>query len=121
MTTLPDLDRRLSRRIETAKGIQLSPDDLDLLVSTGAYEIFRKAVVEHQREQCLQRSARSRSNSAANSLSIVARDDRISKSSGMTTTERASEALARARRISKRARRTEERQVGKECVSTGRS
>src|SRR3546814_1140449 len=51
MTTLPDLDRRLSRRIETGKGIQLSPDDLDLLVSTGAYEIFRKDVVDPQREQ----------------------------------------------------------------------
>lgn len=42
MTTPADLDRRLSRRLEQGKGIQLSPADLDLLVTSGAREIIAR-------------------------------------------------------------------------------
>jgi hypothetical protein len=49
MAGFTDLDRRLSRRIETGPGIQLSSDELDLLVASGAYAVFRAAAAEHQR------------------------------------------------------------------------
>jgi hypothetical protein len=100
--TLPALERRLSRKIETRKGIQLTPDELDLLVETGAYDTFRQAVAKFQREQCRQRSARSRSIKGGNSGSIAGKGGRPSKSSGTTPPESASEALARARLMSGR-------------------
>ena len=43
MGSLADLDRRLSRKIEGRKTIQLTADDLDLWVVTGAYAIFAEA------------------------------------------------------------------------------
>jgi hypothetical protein len=43
-----DLDRRLSRKIEGHKTIQLSPADLDLLVASGAIAKFRAWVTEQQ-------------------------------------------------------------------------
>ena len=52
MGSLSDLDRRLSRRIDTGRGIQLTSDDLDLLVTTGAIQTFREAVAQYQREIC---------------------------------------------------------------------
>ncbi|KQT32506.1 hypothetical protein ASG29_12085 [Sphingomonas sp. Leaf412] len=98
MASLPDLDRRFSRKIEAGKGIQLSADDLDLFVSTGAYDVFRQAVAEYQRTQCQQRNARSRSTSAANSPSTNGQGA-TSRSSGMTTSDSVSEAQARLRAI----------------------
>lgn len=99
MGSLADLDRRMSKKIETGRGIQLSPEDLDLLVATGAYDAFRNAVAEHQRNQCLQRSARNRSTSAGIIGSTRGRTGQTSKSSGTTTSADASEALARAQAI----------------------
>jgi hypothetical protein len=98
MASLPDLDRRLSRKIETGKGIQLSPEDLDLFVSTGAYDTFRQAVAELQRKQCQQRNARSHSTSAA-SLPSTRGQDATSRSSGMTTNDSVNEAQARLHAI----------------------
>lgn len=94
--TLPDLERRLSRRIESRRSIQLSPDDLDLLVATGAYDAFRKAVAEYQRKQCLERSARSRSISGGNTSSTRAKAG-TSKSSGTIQSADANEALQQVR------------------------
>jgi hypothetical protein len=96
--TLADLDRRMSRKLEAGKGIQLTAAELDLLVATGAYAKFREAVTESQRDQCRARSARSRSISAASSGSTRAQGD-PSKSSGMTKSKSASEAHQRLRAI----------------------
>lgn len=101
MTSLPDLGRRLSRKIEAGKGIQLTPDDLDLLVSIGAYDVICKAIAEFQRKQCQHRSARSRSTSGGDMPSTLEKAG-TTKSSGMTKNESVSEALALARQISGR-------------------
>jgi hypothetical protein len=45
MTSLPDLTRRMSRKIEAGRGIDLSGDDLDLLVSSGAYAVLTQAAI----------------------------------------------------------------------------
>lgn len=101
MSSLTDLDRRLSRKLEMRRGIQLTADDLDLLVTTGAYETFRRAVAEYQREVCLHRNEESRSITEGATASSGARTATPSKSSGTTQSESASEALARAHRMSK--------------------
>jgi hypothetical protein len=95
MGSLADLDRRLSRKLESGKAIQLTPADLDLLVLTGAYGKFREAVVEEQQEQCRLRSVRSRSINGGISGSTPALAE-VTKSSGTMQSESASEALARA-------------------------
>ena len=100
MASLTDLDRRLSRKLEARKGIQLTPDELDLLVTTGAYQAFRDAVATHQRDLCLQRSEANRSKSAVDTNFIGAKDAPRSRSSGTTKSESANEALARAQRMS---------------------
>ncbi|MES2339567.1 MAG: hypothetical protein V4537_15860 [Pseudomonadota bacterium] len=99
VATLPDLDRRLSRKIEAGKTIQLSPADLDLLVTTGAIATFRNAVAKHQRDECQKRSAGNRSTSAETSVSSHGTTDPISKSSGMMPPPDVSEALQRAQAI----------------------
>lgn len=45
MSDLRDLDRRLSRHLELGRGIRLSPEELDLFVETGAYEVLRLAAL----------------------------------------------------------------------------
>lgn len=100
MTDLIDLDRRLSSRIGTGRGIQLSPADLDALVITGAVQTFRDAVAEHLRTICQQRNDPSRSTSAAATSSSADQAGQHSRSSGTTSSESASEALARAQRTS---------------------
>jgi hypothetical protein len=99
MSSPPDLDRRISRKLEGRKAIQLSPTDLDLLVESGAIDVFRQFVADYQRTQCRLRSARDRSINGGNTLSIVERGGPTSKSSGMTQSESASEALAQARQM----------------------
>ena len=101
--TLPDLERRLSRKIEAHKGIQLTPEELDLLVLSGAYDVFRQAVAEYQRTQCLQRSARSRSISGEPSDSTAGPIEKTSKSFGTIANEDANEALALAQALTGKA------------------
>ena len=60
MTTSPaapyaDLKRRMSRKIETRKAMQLKPDDLDMLVLSGAYATLSAYAVRFQEEQVRQR------------------------------------------------------------------
>lgn len=98
---LADLDRRLSRKVEIGGGLHLSPADVDLLVTTGAYDTFRRAVTEAQRELCQLRNASNRSTSVAIFASSDEPIDPISRSSGTIENESASEALARAQWMSK--------------------
>ncbi|MDV5823093.1 hypothetical protein [Sphingobium naphthae] len=95
--TPPDLLRRLSRRLEQGKGIQLSPNDLDLLVASGAYDMLTQAAADYQRNLCLQRSARSRSISGEAMRSTGAPAEPTSKSSGTTRKDAGNDPLARAR------------------------
>lgn len=44
--TLFDLDRRLTRKIETEKTIQISPTDLEWFVASGAIDTFRAFVAD---------------------------------------------------------------------------
>ena len=101
MSSLPDLDRRMSRKIDTGRGIQLSPADLDLLVASGAYDALRNAAAEYRKNQCRERSVRSRSINGGNTPSIRAVTEPTLKSSGTTQNESASEALARVQRMLK--------------------
>ena len=100
MTALPDLDRRLSRRIDQGKGIQLTPDDLNLLVASGAYDVLHKAAAEFQRNLCRDRHARAHSIRGANSPSTAGKGGAISKSSGTMKNDDVNEALALARMMS---------------------
>lgn len=93
MASLSDLVRRLSRKLEGGKAIQLTPDDLDLLVVSGAYAKLCESAVEEQRGQCLQRSARNRSMSGGLTASSLAQVE-TTKSSGTMPSENASEVLA---------------------------
>src|SRR3546814_10839019 len=74
----------------TGQGIQLSSEDLDLLVSSRAYGILTQAAADYQRDLCLQRSVRSRSTSVATMPSMPDPAERTSKSSGTTRNESAS-------------------------------
>ena len=94
MASPADLDRRLSRRIECEKAIQLTAADLALLVESGAIATFRHFVEKHQRDQCRARNVRSRSINGGATPSTGERTGRTSKSSGMTMIESANEALA---------------------------
>jgi hypothetical protein len=88
--------RKLSRKIDQRKTVQLSPDELDLLVDCGAWEAICKAALEFQRNQCRERNARSRSISAATSPSTEGPTGPTLKLSGTTPNANASEALAQA-------------------------
>ena len=65
MTAPPDLVR-LSKRIDQNKGIQLSPEDLALIVQSGAYDAVVNHATKYQREQCQARDLKSRSISGEN-------------------------------------------------------
>lgn len=55
MSDYPDLVRRLSRRIDQRRSIQLSPEDLDLLVLSGAYEALVMFTSNFMRDQARER------------------------------------------------------------------
>ena len=95
---LPDLMRRLNRKLDIQRGMTLTYDDLALLVASGAYGTLQAATREYLEHQCREHVARSRSISAEPSASTPDPDE-TTKSFGMT--ESASEALARAQAISK--------------------
>jgi len=94
MSSPADLDRRLSRKIETGKAIQLKPADLDLLVESGALDTFRQFVSEYQKRQCLERSAQNRSIPVAGSPFTEGKVG-TSRSSGTIASESVNEAQAR--------------------------
>jgi len=95
MSSPADLDRRLSKKIESGKAIQLTPADLDLLIESGAIDTFRQFVSDYQRAKCLERNVQNRSTGGANSPSTNEPAE-ISKSSGTTLSAAVSEQQARA-------------------------
>ena len=46
MSALPDLMRRIDRKLDIQRGLSLSYDDLALLVATGAYGTLQTATRE---------------------------------------------------------------------------
>lgn len=95
MTDITDLARRFSRKLDTGKGMQLDAADLALLCAIGVNDVIQQAAAKYLREQCQQRIARNRSISGGRIASISVPDEPL-KSSGMTSHESESEAVARA-------------------------
>lgn len=93
------LYRKFSKKIESRRGVYLSPDEVDVFVAVGAYETVAAAAIAYQVETCRERNAQSHSISEAPSASIDAMAGRTSKSSGTTSIDAANEALAQARAI----------------------
>jgi hypothetical protein len=87
LSGLPNLGRRLSRKIETRKGVQLSPADLDLLVLSGAYETLCAAIGAYQKAQSAQRVSQAKTTAQA------------SASNPLEHNAAAAAALATARRL----------------------
>ena len=46
---LPDLARRISNKIDRGRGMQISADELDLLVAIGANDLIQAKAAEYQR------------------------------------------------------------------------
>ena len=95
MTSLPDLTRRMSRKIEAGRGMNLSGDDLDLLVASGAYAVLIQASIRAQEDQCRKRDARNRSISGETSAFTGEKTEQTLKSSGTMNRRDVSEAEAR--------------------------
>jgi hypothetical protein len=104
MTDLSTLQNRMSKKVQNARGMQLTAEELDLIVTCGAYQAICNAAIRQQEEQCRLRSAKSRSINGGNSGSIKTAAAAISKSSGMMTSGNESDELARARAMLPRPR-----------------
>ena len=91
--SLFDLDRRLTRKIETEKSVQISPAELEWLVHSGAIDTFRAFVADQQRQLCNERRARRQSINAGISGSTGDQAAPTSKSSGTIARSDANEAL----------------------------
>lgn len=96
MSGLPELVRRLSRAIETGRGIRLAPEDLDLVVEHGGYAALSDASAKIQRERS---QARLREREAE-ALAEIESDPALRGVTG-----EARESMLRARRMLRRARR----------------
>lgn len=97
MNPLPDLERRLDRKLDKQRGLHLSYDDLALLVATGAYATFKQAANEYRESQCRKHIDQARSTSEE-TMPFTPGQGETSRSSGMTTGESGSDALARAQK-----------------------
>src|SRR6059058_2888201 len=108
MSDLPDLARRFSRAAQEGRGIRLSAEDLDLLFAVGANDALQESASKYLRDQCLRRSAASRSINGGNSGlngtggETDRSDPPASRSSGTTSDGEETEALRRARRTSRK-------------------
>jgi len=96
MTSLADLARRLSRKVETQRSIRLSAEDLNMIVKSGAFAAVQNAATEELKERCPPKAVTSPYTAVGNTGSIAGQGERTSKSSGMMQPQNASEALARA-------------------------
>jgi hypothetical protein len=94
---LVDLLRRIDRKLDIKRGLTLSYDDLALVVASGAYAALQRANLQQLEFQCQEHVARSHSIDEENTRSFREMDATL-KSSGMTDSSDASEALARAQR-----------------------
>lgn len=99
MTPIIDLQKHIDKGLDDGRGVKLSGDELDLLVSVGAYAVIAAAAVEARKSQCLQRSARNQSIKGGRTGSTADKIEDSSKSSGTTTSESASGAEARVLRM----------------------
>ena len=103
LTSLPQLVRKLSTKIENGHGVRLSPDELELLVRHDAYSTICVAAAEIQKAQCQDRNAQNQSTNGALTRSTPAQIVPISKSSGTISDADVSAASARAQAITKKA------------------
>ena len=49
---LPDLLRRIDRKLDIRRGMHLSIDDLETLVSSGAYAAMSEALTKQRESKC---------------------------------------------------------------------
>jgi hypothetical protein len=54
---LPELMRRIDRKLDIQRGLSLTYDDLALLVACGAYARLQDAAREYRERQCLEHTA----------------------------------------------------------------
>ena len=92
---LPELMRRIDRKLDIQRGMTLTYDDLALLVTSGAYAPLQNANLKFLERRCQEHVEQNRSISEASLPSTRAQDGTI-RSSGTIPQENASEALARA-------------------------
>lgn len=100
---LPDLMRRIDRKLDIQRGMTLTYDDLALLVTSGAYATLSSANLQFLERQCQEHVDRSQSINEDRSHSVPDQGA-ISRSFGTTATESANDALARAREASMKAK-----------------
>ena len=94
---LSSLVRRLDRAQEAGRGLNFTPEDLNALVSTGAYRTLADAAIRQKEDQCHARNAQTRSTKGEiSNFSVPARTGGISKSFGTMPLEDANGALQRA-------------------------
>lgn len=91
------IHRKLSKRIESGRGVALTANELVALVQVGAFQTVANAATDYQVRKCQERNARSRSISEVATDSIDAEVGQTSRSSGTMPIEAANEALAQAR------------------------
>jgi hypothetical protein len=103
------IDMKVSRASEARKGVGLTGEDLDLLMSIGLGDILAQAKADYLKEQARCRDTRLRSIDGGNTGSIGTSAPTgpgappISKSSGTTPPPDAQKALQRARRPRRKA------------------
>ena len=91
------LFRRVSKQLETGKGIRLSADELEVYASI-TLSVLAHAAAEYQREKCQRRNEQNHSTSVVNTNSTRALGGTL-KSFGTTPTPSGSAELARARKM----------------------
>src|SRR3546814_4369152 len=88
--------------MDLGRGMNFTLADLQALVAAGGYRTLCEASIRQKEDQCRARNAPSPFMSGVGSSSTNGPTGPISKSSGMTRPENASEALARAQAASGR-------------------
>lgn len=94
---LSSLVRRLDRAQEAGRGLNFTPEDLNALITTGAYRTLADAAIRQKEDQCRARNVPTQfiSEGTSNFFPPV-RIDGTLKSSGMIPAEDANGALQRA-------------------------
>jgi len=90
------LYRKLSKKLETGRGIQLSQHDLNILAEVGILERLAGLATDYQVRKCQERNARNRSISVASTAFVGEMTGQTSKSSGTMSKALANEVLAQA-------------------------
>lgn len=98
-TTPTDFQRRMSKKIDEGREIQIKREELDIFVVSGAWKAVCDFAEQFQRDQCLARNARNRSIPGGNLSSINDPVEKTSKSDGTNQALDANEAAQRAEEI----------------------